>query len=58
MEKQKCFICGKAVTEKDMSSGEVEMIKGPGFYNDKSPYYEKRVFVCIDHAGVSSEVKE
>ena len=54
----KCFICGRAISEKDMTQGEVEMIKGPGFLNEKSKYYRKKVFVCTLHEGVTKQVKQ
>lgn len=52
----KCFICGRVVAEKDME--DVEMIKGPGFKNEKSLYYNKKLFVCVRHQGVSGQVKK
>ena len=58
MKEQKCFICGKIATEKDMLDGGVEMIKGPGFLNEKSRYYRKKVFVCTSHTGVTLQVKK
>lgn len=45
----RCFICGKEITEQDMIDGKVEMINGPNY---------KKVFVCIDHPGVAEEVKK
>lgn len=45
----KCFICNKVITEKDMTAGEVEMINGPDF---------KKVFVCTCHEGVTEGVKK
>jgi len=58
MKEQRCFICGKVATEKDMLDGNVEMIKGPGFHNEKSKYYRKKVFVCTIHTGVTQQVTQ
>ena len=54
----KCFICGRAVTEKDMLDNLVEMIESPGFKNPEAPYFNKKVFVCTGHDGVAEQVKE
>lgn len=48
-ETNKCFICKKVITEKDMTAGKVEMINGPDF---------KKVFVCTCHEGITEEVKK
>lgn len=47
--KDKCFICKKIITEKDMLDGKIEMINGPDY---------KKVFVCTSHRGVTEEIKK
>jgi len=54
----KCIICNRAVTKKDMEEGQVEMIKGPGYNNPGTTYYNKKVFVCIHHKGIGEQVKK
>ena len=46
-DENRCFICNKVITEAEMEN--FEMITGP---------HSKKVFVCINHAGISKEIKE
>ncbi len=55
----RCIICKKLITDKDMTEGKVEMIKGPEPVIDHEIITGfKKVFVCVCHKGVAEEIKE